>query len=247
MKKTKVLVATAGSLAVGISGMARGQDDETAPPKKPRASRSAEPKEPKEPAPITAKELPDTKTRISYAIGLDIGRNLKKQKIDIDPQLLARAIGDVLDGKKPLLDEDQADNVMHEYQDMRSKQLSDENSKAETKFFAENKAKEGVKATKSGLQYKVLKSGKGKTPKATDVVTTNYEGKFLDGSVFDSSYRPGQPAKFGVDEVIPGWPEALQFMKEGDKWQLFVPPNLAYGEDGRPPVVPPNSTLIFEI
>ena len=115
------------------------------------------------------------------------------------------------------------------------------------KFLMENKAKEGVKTLPSGLQYKVIKDGDGKTPKATDTVVTHYRGTLLDGSEFDSSYKRNQPAEFPVSGVIKGWSEALQLMKEGAKWTLYVPPNLAYGARGFPPVIGPNETLIFEI
>ena len=115
------------------------------------------------------------------------------------------------------------------------------------KFLMENKAKEGVKTLPSGLQYKVIKDGDGKTPKATDTVVTHYRGTLLDGSEFDSSYKRKEPAEFPVNGVIKGWTEALQLMKEGAKWTLYVPPKLAYGERGFPPVIGPNETLIFEI
>lgn len=125
-------------------------------------------------------------------------------------------------------------------------QTANPNEKAE-KFLMENKAKDGVKTLPSGLQYKVLKSGDGKTPKASDTVVTHYRGTLLDGSEFDSSYKRNQPAEFPVGGVIKGWTEALQLMKEGDKWILYVPANLAYGQRGYPPVIGPNETLVFEI
>jgi FKBP-type peptidyl-prolyl cis-trans isomerase FklB len=114
-------------------------------------------------------------------------------------------------------------------------------------FLAENKKKEGVKTTPSGLQYKVIKPGKGKKPKSSDTVTVNYRGTLIDGTEFDSSYKRGQPATFQVSGVIPGWTEALQLMEEGAKWQLFIPSNLAYGERGAGGVIGPNATLIFEV
>ena len=125
--------------------------------------------------------------------------------------------------------------------------LGEKNKKEGEVFLAENKKKEGVTTLPSGLQYKVIKAGTGKKPKSTDTVTVNYRGTLIDGTEFDSSYRRGEPASFGVSGVIPGWTEAMQLMQEGAKWQVVVPPNLAYGEKGAGPNIGPNATLIFEI
>ena len=132
-------------------------------------------------------------------------------------------------------------------QEELNKKLGEKNKKEGEVFLAENKKKEGVKTLPSGLQYKVIKAGTGKKPKLTDTVTTNYRGTLIDGTEFDSSYRRGQPASFPVNGVIPGWTEALQLMEEGAKWQLFVPPNLAYGDRGAGRQIGPNATLIFEV
>ncbi len=198
-------------------------------------------------------ELKDQKDKVSYSIGINLGTSFKKQSVDISPEILLMGLKDALSGGKLLLTEEQAAEVMQKFQtEMMTKQAemkkasTEKNKKAGETFLAENKKKEGVKALPSGLQYKVMKGGTGKTPKATDTVTTQYRGTLIDGTEFDSSYKHGQPMTFPVSGVIKGWTEALQLMKEGDKWQLFIPSNLAYGEGGTPSIGP-NSTLIFEI
>lgn len=198
--------------------------------------------------------LKDQKEKVSYSIGMDIGNNLKKQAIDIDPDLLAKGIKDAFSQDKPLMTEQEIRETMMAFQkemmvkqEERMKQAGEKNKKEGEAFFAENKKKEGVIPLQSGLQYKVIKAGTGKKPKATDKVTVQYRGTLLDGTEFDSSYRRGQPASFPVSGVIPGWSEALQLMEEGAKWQLFIPPNLAYGERGAGNMIGPNSTLIFEV
>ena len=200
-------------------------------------------------------ELKDMKQKLSYAIGMDIGSNFKRQEIDIDPKILAAAINDVLAGK-PQLSEADARQVVSDFRtqlmakmESKQKEAGDKNIKAGEDFLAANAKKEGVKTTPSGLQYKVLKSGKpdGKTPKATDTVKVHYHGTLIDGTVFDSSVQRGEPATFGVDQVIPGWTEVLQLMKEGDKWQVYIPSKLAYGPRGAGQQIGPNSTLIFDV
>ena len=190
------------------------------------------------------------KDKMSYIIGMDIGSNLKKQSIDVDPNILAKGIKDALAGQKPLLSDQEIRETMAAHQnEMKAKQeaLAKKNKEEGDAFLAGNKKKEGVKTLPSGLQYKVIKAGKGKKPKPDDSVTTQYRGTLIDGTEFDSSYKRGQPATFKVSGVIPGWTEALQLMEEGAKWQLFIPPNLAYGERGAGGVIGPNATLIFEI
>ena len=206
---------------------------------------------------VNAKEnlvLKNQKDKVSYVIGMDIGTNLKKQSIDVDPDILAKGIKDGFSGGKSLLSEQEVREIMAAFQkEMMAKQeelnkkLGEKNKKEGEGFLAENKKKEGVKTLPSGLQYKVIKAGTGKKPKLTDTVTTHYRGTLIDGTEFDSSYRRGQPATFPVNGVIPGWTEALQLMQEGAKWQLFVPPNLAYGERGAGRQIGPNATLIFEV
>jgi FKBP-type peptidyl-prolyl cis-trans isomerase FklB len=198
--------------------------------------------------------LKSQKDKISYIIGMDIGRNLQKGSIDFDPDILAKGIKDALSGGKPLLTEQEIRETTAVFQKQLmakqeevAKKLGEKNKKEGEAFLAENKKKEGVKTLPSGLQYKVIKEGTGKKPKITDTVTTHYRGTLIDGIEFDSSYRRGKPASFPVNGVIPGWTEALQLMGEGAKWQLFVPPNLAYGERGAGRDIGPDATLIFEI
>jgi FKBP-type peptidyl-prolyl cis-trans isomerase FklB len=205
-------------------------------------------------APAAETELKDQKEKVSYSIGIDIGNTLKRQMIDVNAELLNRGIRDGLSGTKPLLTEEQIKETMSAFQkDMVAKQAAakkatgEKNAAEAKKFLAENKAKEGVKTTASGLQYKVLKEGTGPSPKATETVKVNYRGTTLDGTEFDSSYKRGQPASFPVNRVIKGWTEGLQLMKVGSKYQLFVPADLAYGERGAGSDIGPNATLIFEV
>ena len=194
-------------------------------------------------------QLKDQKEKVSYAIGMQIGFNLGRQKVDINPDILATGIKDSLAGK-PQLTPDQVKEVMAQFEkdmEQKQKQLGEKNKTDGAKFLEENKKKPGVKTTASGLQYKAEKEGTGAQPKATDMVTVNYRGTLIDGTEFDSSYKRGQPATFPVNGVIKGWTEALQLMKQGAKYQLFIPANLAYGERAMGPDIGPNSTLIFEV
>jgi FKBP-type peptidyl-prolyl cis-trans isomerase FklB len=198
-------------------------------------------------------QLKDQKDKVSYSIGLDIGFTFKKQNMDMNPDAILAGIKDALNSK-PQLTPDQTREVMAAFQkDMVAKQektnkeASVKNTADGQKFLADNKTKEGVKTTASGLQYKVLKEGSGATPRTTDTVTVNYRGTLIDGTEFDSSYKRGEPITFPVTGVIPGWTEALQLMKVGSKYQLVIPANLAYGERGAGQTIGPNSTLIFEV
>jgi len=201
-----------------------------------------------------APELKGDKEKISYSIGMDIGTNLKKQAIELDPDVMAKGIKDSYTGGKTLLTEEESRQVIQNFQKQvmakqaeTMKQAAEKNKAEGEKFLAGNAKKEGVKTLPSGLQYKELKAGTGKTPKATDTVTTHYKGTLIDGTEFDSSYKRGEPATFPVSGVIPGWTEALQLMKEGAKWQLFLPPALAYGERGAGREIGPNATLVFDV
>jgi FKBP-type peptidyl-prolyl cis-trans isomerase FklB len=191
--------------------------------------------------------LKDQKEKISYSIGLNIGRkigsDLKRQSIDIDPNILAKGIQDALSGTNPLLSNDEIQETMVALQ----KEMSEKQKKRGEAFLSENKKKDGVKTLPSGLQYRVIKAGTGKKPKLNDTVTVHYRGTLIDGTEFDSSFRRGQPVSFPVSGVIPGWTEALPLMQEGAKWQLFIPPDLAYGERGAGGLIGPNATLIFEV
>jgi FKBP-type peptidyl-prolyl cis-trans isomerase FklB len=194
------------------------------------------------------------KDKLSYTLGVNAGQNLQQQAIDIDPEMFARGLKDAMTGAKiTLTDEEMLQIIMAfqkeamEKQTLKMKEIAEKNKKIGEDFLAENKKKEGVKTLPSGLQYKIIKNGKGKLPKLTDKVTANYRGTLINGTEFDNSYKRGQPVKFPVNGVIPGWTEALKMMKAGSKWQLFVPPQLAYGEQGAGAIIGPNETLIFEI
>ncbi|MCA1658119.1 MAG: FKBP-type peptidyl-prolyl cis-trans isomerase, partial [Verrucomicrobiaceae bacterium] len=180
-------------------------------------------------------DLKDQKDKVSYSIGLDIGLTFKKQNLQLNPDALVAGAKDGLAGNKPAISEEEIKTTMQAFsEDMRQKQEGEakaqgaKNVAEGEKFLAENKTKEGIKTTPSGLQYKVIKEGTGPQPKATDTVVTNYRGTLLNGTEFDSSYKRGEPAEFPVNRVIPGWTEALQMMKVGSKYQLFIPAKLAY-------------------
>ncbi|MFL6530449.1 MAG: FKBP-type peptidyl-prolyl cis-trans isomerase [Chthoniobacterales bacterium] len=198
--------------------------------------------------------LKDDKEKVSYSIGLDIGSTFKKQYMDIDTDVLMRGLKDGLSGAKPAMSEEEIKATMTAYSKtmmekaaQRNKESAGANLEKGQKFLEENKTKEGVKTTASGLQYKVLKEGSGASPKETDTVVTNYRGTTIDGKEFDSSYKRNEPATFPVNRVIKGWTEALQMMKPGAKYQLFIPPNLAYGERGAGQDIGPNETLLFDV
>jgi FKBP-type peptidyl-prolyl cis-trans isomerase FklB len=198
--------------------------------------------------------LETQKQKVSYSIGIDIGKNLKHSNIDIDLEALARGVKDAVSDSTPLLTEQQREEAMRQLQQEMVAKRNESTKKAGEKnkvdgeaFLAENAKKEGVITLPSGLQYKVLKQGDGKKPKLTDEVKTNYRGTLIDGTEFDSSYKRGEPVSFHVNEMITGWIEALQLMPVGSKWQLFIPSNLAYGERGNGGPIGPNATLIFEL
>src|SRR5437660_1215564 len=194
-------------------------------------------------------QFKDQRDKVSYAIGMQIGFNLARQKVDINPDVLTAGMKDAIAGK-PQLTHDQVKDVMAQFEkdmEQKQKQLGEKNKTDGAKFLEDNKKNPGVKTTASGLQYKVEKEGTGSQPKATDMVTVNYRGTLIDGTEFDSSYKRGQPATFPVNGVIKGWTEALQLMKQGSKYQLFIPSNLAYGERSVGPDIAANATLIFEV
>ena len=198
--------------------------------------------------------LKTQKDKVSYSIGLNIGKNFKQQLMDVDLNLLMQGIKDGLTDSKALLSDNDMREVMTTFQKEQmakmsenAKKVGEKNKKEGEAFLAENKKKPGVKTLASGLQYKILKEGTGRTPRATDTVVTHYRGTLINGKEFDSSYRRGEPVTFLVKGVIPGWTEALQLMKVGSKWQLFVPPQLAYRENGAGADIGPNATLIFEV
>lgn len=201
--------------------------------------------------PVSLKTQED---KASYALGMNLGRNLRKQSVQVKPDLVAKGLKDALAGGKMLLTDDEAQAAVVALQnDVRAKQqekMQQATMKNKTDgeaFMAANKTKGGVVTLPSGLQYKILTAGTGPKPSATDSVVCNYRGTLIDGTEFDSSYKRGQPATFPVSGVIKGWTEALQLMPVGSKWQLFVPPQLAYGERGAGADIGPDATLIFEV
>jgi FKBP-type peptidyl-prolyl cis-trans isomerase FklB len=194
------------------------------------------------------------KDKVSYAIGMNVGATLHRQGVDIDPKVVQQGLQDALAGGKMLLSEEEERAVLTELQaDMRKKQqekmqqAAEANKKEGDAFLTANKGKDGVVTLPSGLQYKIITSGTGPKPSASDSVVCNYRGTLIDGKEFDSSYKRGQPATFPVSGVIKGWTEALQLMPVGSKWQLFVPSDLAYGERGQGGDIGPNATLVFEV
>lgn len=198
--------------------------------------------------------LKDGKEKISYSIGYQIGGDFKRQGLDLDPDLLVKGIKDAEAGAEPRISAqemrktlvDLKKKVEADSRKRRNEQAAKSRAEGEA-FLAANGKKKGVVTLPSGLQYKVLAAGKGKSPNPTDNVTVHYRGTLVDGTEFDSSYKRNAPATFGVDRVIAGWTEALPMMKEGAKWQLFVPSKLAYGERGAGAKILPGSALIFEV
>src|ERR1700733_14892783 len=199
--------------------------------------------------------LKTEKDKTSYAIGMNIGKSMNKNSMDVDPAIVARGIKDALAGGKTLLTDDEAKAVMTTFQTEMRKKVEDKmqetgatNKKDGDAFLAANKAKEGVVTLPSGLQYKIITEGSGPKPTAQDTVECNYKGTLLDGTEFDSTAKHGgKPATFPVGGVIKGWTEALQLMPVGSKWQLFIPGDLAYGQRGAGGVIGANATLVFEV
>jgi len=186
--------------------------------------------------------------KFSYAIGLGIGQNLLSMGAkDISVEDFAQAIADLLNGNQTAITHTEARDIVNEYFAELEAKMSEQNIQKEIDFLAANKEKPGVVALPSGLQYEIITEGNGKKPEATDQVKCHYEGTLLDGTLFDSSFKRNQPAVFGVNQVIPGWVEALQLMSEGSKWKLYIPYELGYGSQGAGEMIPPYSTLIFEV
>jgi FKBP-type peptidyl-prolyl cis-trans isomerase len=210
-------------------------------------------------------EIKTEKQKLSYSIGVNAGHSMKEslktQSIDVDPVVLLKGLNDGITDAKQQMGEEEMKKILEDLQKTlmakqqeqaakqqeQAKVVSEKNKKDGEAFLAANKKKDGVVTMPSGLQYKVLVAGKGKSPKATDTVTVNYKGTLIDGTEFDSSYKRGKPASFPLNQVIPGWTEAVQLMKEGAKWELYVPSSLAYGERGAGANIGGNATLIFEV
>jgi len=203
---------------------------------------------------LKKEDLDSQKKKVSYAIGLDIGKNFKTRSMDIDYDILFQGLQDSQKTGEPLLNTEEIQKVMSQFQqdmmkaDQEKRQSQGLDNKAkEEAFLKENAAKTGVKVTASGLQYIVITEGTGPRPKASDTVKVHYRGTLLDGTEFDSSYKRNEPVVFPLSGVIKGWTEALQLMKTGSKYRIFLPSSLAYGEQGAGQVIGPNATLIFEV
>jgi FKBP-type peptidyl-prolyl cis-trans isomerase FklB len=219
--------------------------------KKPGTSKSGQTSAGQTPAALT---LNTPKDKLSYSIGMNIGKSLKRDNVDVDPAILLRGIKDVLGGGNLLVNDQEAQSILtnlqtdlRKKQDQEMQQVAETNKKEGDAFLAGNKIKDGVVALPSGLQYKILQEGTGPKPTAADTVTVNYRGTLVNGTEFDSSYKRGQPASFPVGGIIKGWTEALLLMPVGSKWQLFIPADLAYGPRQAGPTIGPNSTLVFEV
>jgi len=191
-------------------------------------------------------KLKNDKEKVSYSLGMNVGRALKQQQMEVDLEIMVQAIKDVLQGKETLLTDEQASEAVNNYRREMIRQQQEANKAAGDAFLAENKTKPGVVTTASGLQYQVMNMGDGPKPTAQDTVQVHYRGTLLDGTEFDNSYKRGGPAKFGVTGVIKGWTEVLQLMPTGSKWKVFIPSDLAYGPSGRRGI-PPNAMLTFDI
>lgn len=186
--------------------------------------------------------------KISYALGLGIGQQLKSMNIEnFDAKEFCRSIEDVMNGRETDFSAREAQVMLSEYFEKKQAEEAQANIAAGKAYLEENGKREGVITTKSGLQYEVLTEGTGKSPKATDKVRCHYEGRLTDGSVFDSSYQRGEPADFGLNQVIPGWTEGVQLMKEGAKYRFHIPYLLGYGERGAGASIPPYATLVFDV
>lgn len=199
-------------------------------------------------------KLESQKDKTSYALGMNMGTNLKRQEVEVNLELLVRGIKDALSGSESLLNDDQMRETFQTLQtemrrkaEDRRKAEGEKNKKEGEAFLKENAAKDGVVSLPSGLQYKVVKEGSGPIPQQTDRVKVHYRGRLIDGTEFDSSHQRGQPASFPLTGVIRGWTEALQLMKVGSEWELYIPSGLAYGERGSPPKIGADAVLIFNV
>jgi FKBP-type peptidyl-prolyl cis-trans isomerase FklB len=250
MKRMGMAVLALGLLACGVAHAQQAPAKApAAPPAKAPAAGPASGQ-----APTMAPVFKTQKEKTSYAIGMEMGKGVKAQGIDVDSAILLQGLKDALTDAKPQMSEAELKQVITGLQqEMRQKQMQAEEAAAmenKTKgdaFLAANAKKDGVVALPDGLQYKILTAGTGKKPSESDTVLCNYKGTFLDGTEFDSSAKAGKPVPFEVKNVIPGFKEVLQLMPIGSKWQVFIPPALAYGERGAGNVIGPNSTLIFEV
>ncbi len=243
MKKTFIAFAT----AILLSQFSFAQSTKTPAPKaKAPAAKPVTTTKTVVVSPQTSDGMKNGVDSISYAIGMNIAGNLKQQNLKVNSAMMAKAIDHVLNGQTALMDPNAANAYIQGYFQNESMKKGAANKAIGDKFLAENKTKAGVVTLPSGLQYSIMKEGNGAKPASSDKVKVHYHGTLIDGSVFDSSVERGQPAEFGVTQVISGWVEALQLMPVGSKWKLFIPSNLAYGPQG-PPSIGPNQVLIFEV
>ena len=197
---------------------------------------------------LSAQNLKTEMEKISYSLGVNVAKSVKNQGLtSIDSEAIAEAFTDVFEGNELRISEQESNLILQDYFGKLAKEAQSENVETGQKFLEENAKRDGVITTATGLQYEVLAEGSGDSPKETEQVTVHYHGTLIDGTVFDSSVERGQPATFPVNGVIPGWVEALQLMKPGAKYKLFIPSNLAYGERGAGGSIGPNATLIFEV
>jgi len=252
MKTKQLTAALILAILFALSAAGAAQQKQTAKPAPKSSSTPAQKSESKtDSTPIT---LTTQKQKVSYAIGMQIGKNLTREGVDIDTAVFLRGLVDVVTNSKPLMSDDEARTVITKLQqetmakrEAEMKAVGDANKKEGEAFLAENKKKEGVVTLPSGLQYKIVKQGTGPKPVATDNVVCNYRGTLVNGKEFDSSYKRGHPATFPVSGVIKGWTEILQLMPVGSKYQVWVPSDLAYGSRPGSPEIGPNATLIFDI
>jgi FKBP-type peptidyl-prolyl cis-trans isomerase FklB len=248
-----VLLGSSVAQTTGKSQTAPAKTQSTAPAKKPAAPAAS-------PAPKSESASPfkNETDKVSYALGMNIaaglGANLKRQNVEINHDVLVQAIKDGLSGGKTLMTEAEAQSTLRQFmselqqkQEEKMKAAGENNKKEGDAFLAANKSKPGVVTLPDGLQYKIVKEGTGPKPAPTDTVTVNYRGTLINGTEFDSSYKRGEPATFPVGGVIKGWTEALQLMPVGSKWELYIPPDLAYGARGAGADIGPNATLLFEV
>lgn len=205
-------------------------------------------------ASVNSVDMANERDKLSYVLGADIGQNFKHHQIDLNTSALIKGIQDGFAGSALLVSREEMERTLqafqkqfHEGQAKKMKEMAEENKKSGEAFMAENKGKSGVVALPSGLQYKVITAGTGPKPTVNDRVTVEYTGKLVNGKIFDSTERMGRPVTFKVSDVIPGWTEVLQLMNEGSVWEVYIPSNLAYGEEGVGGVIGPNETLIFNI
>ena len=251
MKKSISVACVLSAAALLLLGTASAQQAATTPA---QPGATATPKHTPAAKGSQSTTLTTPKEKQSYAIGMNLGENLKNQAVDVDPNLLVRGLKDTLTGGKALLTTEEEHATLMELQaNLRKAQMEkmqkagEKNKKEGETFLTANKAKPGVVTLPSGLQYKILQAGTGPKPTATDSVSCNYRGTLIDGTEFDSSYKRGQATTFPVSGVIKGWTEALQLMPVGSKWQLFVPASLAYGDRAASALIGPDATLIFDV